>query len=110
VWKLSNGLTQLIILSHTISFGPTTVNEARVSFTRLNNQLGTPQGGAGVGLADQGFTKGATGIQPGFPKYEGVETLYFNTFTIGTNPFSLGQVNNTYEASNSFSKVRGNLG
>ena len=105
---LSNGLTQLIVLSHTISFGPTAVNEARVSFTRLNNQLGTPQGGVGVSLADQGFSTGPTGIQPGFAKYLGVETLYFNTFTIGTNPFALGQVNNTYEASDSFSKVRGN--
>jgi hypothetical protein len=105
---LSNGLTQLIVLSHTISFGPNAVNEARVSFTRLSNQLGTPQGGVGVSLADQGFSSGPTGIQPGFPKYEGVETLYFNTFTVGTNPFSLGQVNNTYEASDSFSKVRGN--
>ena len=105
---LSNGLTQLAVLSHTISFGPTAVNEARISFTRLNNQLGTPQGGVGVSLADQGFSTGPTGIQPGFPKYEGVETLYFNTFTIGTNPFSLAQVNNTYEASDSFSKVRGN--
>jgi hypothetical protein len=105
---LSNGLTQLAVLSHTISFGPTAVNEARISFTRLNNTLGTPQGGVGVSLADQGFSTGPTGIQPGFPKYEGVETLYFNTFTIGTNPFSLAQVNNTYEASDSFSKVRGN--
>jgi len=104
---LSNGLTQLIVLSHTISFGPTAVNETRVSFTRLNNQLGTPQGGVGVSLADQGFATGPTGIQPGFPKYEGVETLYFNTFTVGTNPFSLGQMNNTYEASDNFSKVRG---
>src|SRR6202011_3308535 len=51
---------------------------------------------------------GPTGIQPGFPKYVGVETLYFNTFTTGANPFSLGQVNNTYEVSDSFSKVRGN--
>ncbi|MBV8842285.1 MAG: carboxypeptidase regulatory-like domain-containing protein [Bryobacterales bacterium] len=105
---LSNGLTQLTVLSHTMSFGPTAVNEARVSFTRLNNQLGIPQGGVGVSLADQGFSTGPTGIQPGFPKYVGVETLYFNTFTIGANPFSLSQVNNTYEASDNFSKVRGN--
>ncbi len=104
---LSNGLTQLAVLSHTITFGPTAVNEARVSFTRLNNQLGTPQGGVGVSLADQGFSTGPTGIQPGFPKYVGVETLYFNTFTVGTNPFSLGQVNNTYQMGDSFSKVRG---
>jgi len=105
---LSNGLTQLLVLSHTKSFGPTAVNEARVSFTRLNNTLGTPQAGVGISLQDQGFSTGPTGIHPGFPKYVGVETLYFNTFTTGTNPFALGQVNNTYEAIDSFSKVYGN--
>ncbi|MGH7971027.1 MAG: TonB-dependent receptor, partial [Limisphaerales bacterium] len=105
---LSNGLSQVAILSHTIAFGPAAVNEARLSFTRMNNQLGTPQGGVGVSLADQGFSTGPSGIQLGFPKYVGVETLYFNTFTIGTNPFSLDQVNNTYEVSDSFSRVRGN--
>jgi carboxypeptidase family protein len=104
---LSGGLTQLFVLSHTMTFGPTAVNEARLSFTRLNNQLGTPQGGVGDSLADQGFSTGPTGIQAGFPKYLGVETLYFNTFTIGTNPFALAQVNNTYEASDNFSKVHG---
>ena len=104
---LSKGLTQLFVLNHTQTFGPTAVNEARVSFTRLNNTLGTPQGGVGVSLADQGFASGPTGIQPGFPKYLGVETLYFNTFTIGTNPFALDQVNNTYEVSDIFSKVYG---
>jgi hypothetical protein len=87
--SLYPSLTQLIVLSHTISFGPTTANGARISFTRLNNQLGTPQGGVGVSLGDQGFSTGSTGIQPGFPKYVGVETLYFNSFTIGTSPFSV---------------------
>jgi hypothetical protein len=105
---LSSGLSQLSVLNHTMAFGATAVNEAHLSFTRLNNQLGTPQGGVGVSLADQGFATGPTGIQPGFPKYEGIESINFNTFTIGTNPFSLGQVNNTLEASDSFSKVRGN--
>ncbi len=62
----------------------------------------------GVSLAGQGIATGPTGIQPGFPKDLGVETLYFNTFTIGTNPFALTQINNTYQASDNFSKVRGN--
>src|SRR5579875_857810 len=105
---LSSGLLQLAVLGHTLTFNPTTVNEAHVSFTRLNNNLGVPKGGVGVSLADQGFTTGPNGIHPGFPKYLGVETIYFNTFTIGTNPFSLEQVNNTYEASDNLSKVHGN--
>ena len=80
------------------------VNEAHLSFVRLNNTLGTPKGGVGVSLADQGISSGPEGIQQGFPKYAGVETLYFNSFTVGTNPFYLVQVNNTYQAGDNFSK------
>jgi Carboxypeptidase regulatory-like domain len=105
---LSDGQDQLIVLSHTMSFGASAVNEARLSFTRLNNNLGIPEGGVGVSLADQGISSGETGIKQGFPQYAGVETLYFNNFTVGTNPFSLLQVNNTYQASDNFSKVIGN--
>jgi hypothetical protein len=104
---LSRGQDQLIVLSNTKTFGATAVNEARISFTRLNNNLGTPKGGVGVSLADQGFSTGGSGIKQGFPKYAGVETLYFNNFTVGTNPFFVAQVNNTYQASDNFSKVMG---
>ena len=104
---LSNGADQLIVLSNTKTLGSTAVNEARLSYTRLNNNLGIPKGGVGVSLADQGFSSGETGIKQGFPQYAGVETLYFNNFTVGTNPFFVAQVNNTYQASDNFSKVAG---
>jgi len=104
---LSHGLTQLVSLNYTTTFGTAAVNQLGLGFTRLNNNLGVPQGGVGVSLASQGFSTGPTGIQPGFPQYEGVETLYFNSFTIGTNPFALDQVNNTYQVNDGFSRVVG---
>jgi hypothetical protein len=104
----SSGLDQLFVVSNTKSFGATLVNEARLSATRLNNNLGVPQGGVGTTLAQQGIATGGQGIIQGAPKFAGVETLYFNSFTTGTEPFFVAQVNNTFDASDTVSKVRGN--
>jgi hypothetical protein len=104
----SNGLDQLFVVSHTKTFSSTLVNEARFSATRLNNNLGVPQGGVGTTLAQQGITAGGQGIIQGAPKFAGVETLYFNSFTTGTEPFFVAQVNNTFDATDTVSKVRGN--
>src|SRR5580704_13758365 len=104
----SNGLDQLFVVSHTKTFSSTLVNEARFSATRLNNNLGVPQGGVGTSLAQQGITAGGQGIIQGAPKFAGVETLYFNSFTTGTEPFFVAQVNNTFDATDTVSKVRGN--
>jgi hypothetical protein len=105
---LSKGTDQVIVLRDTKTFGTTMVNEAHFSYTRLNNTLGVPKGGVGVSLADQGISNGLEGIQQGFPRYAGVETLYFNSFTVGTNPFFLVQINNTPQVADNFSKVAGN--
>jgi hypothetical protein len=104
---LSNGLDQLFVLNYAKSFGSTMVNEAHVSFTRLNNNIGIPKGGVGVSLADQGISSGPLGVQQGFPQYAGVEMLYFNSFAVGTNPFFVAQVNNTFDLSDHLSKVVG---
>src|ERR1700675_2271761 len=104
----SSGLDQLFVVSNTKTFGSTLVNEARLSATRLNNNLGVPQGGVGTTLAQQGIAAGGQGIIQGAPKFAGVETLYFNSFTTGTEPFFVAQVNNTFDASDTVSKVRGN--
>ncbi|HWZ26616.1 MAG TPA: carboxypeptidase regulatory-like domain-containing protein [Verrucomicrobiae bacterium] len=104
----SSGLDQLFVVSNTTTFGSTLVNEARFSATRLNNNLGVPQGGVGTTLSQQGISTGGQGIIQGAPKFAGVETLYFNSFTTGTEPFFVAQVNNTFDASDTVSKVRGN--
>ena len=95
----STGLDDLIVLSNTKTFSSTLVNEVRLSGTRLNNNLGTPKGGVGTTLAAQGIISGGQGIVQGAPQYAGVETLYFKSFTTGTNPFFLAQVNNTIQVS-----------
>ena len=105
---LSNGTDQVIVLRDTKTLGASIVNEAHFSYTRLDNILGVPKGGVGVSLADQGIASGPQGIQQGFPQFAGVETLYFNSFTVGTNPFFLSQINNTYQVADNFSKVVGN--
>jgi hypothetical protein len=103
----SSGLDQVLVLSNAHTFGSKTVNEARFGITRLNNKLGEPKGGVGVTLADQGIQSGGEGIIQGFPAQAGVEELYFNGFSVGTNPFSLIQVNNTYDLSDSVTRTLG---
>jgi len=105
---LSYGRDQMIVLSNAKTFGSNLVNEARAGYVRLNNQLGVPKGGVGVSLAEQGISSGAEGIKQGFPQYAGVEMLYFNSFAVGTNPFFVAQVNNTFDLSDALSKVAGN--
>lgn len=103
----SAGLDQLFVISNTKTFGSTLVNEARFSATRLNNNLGVPKGGVGTTLGQQSLLAGGQGIVQGAPKFAGVETLYFNSFTTGTESFFVAQVNNTFDASDSLSEGKG---
>lgn len=103
------GQAQLVNLSDTKTFGPNAVNEISLSFMRNNNILGKPEGGVGVSLASQGFMTdaGTPSIVALAPKLEGVESLVFNSFSLGTNTNELKQVNNTYQAADGFSRVIG---
>ena len=103
----SDGVDQTAALSNSRPFGTTLVNESRFGWTRLDNQIGTPKGGVGVTLADQGIQAGGEGIVQGFPQQTGVEMMYFNSFAVGTNPFFLDQVNDTYDLSDSVIKTLG---
>jgi hypothetical protein len=77
---LSNGRSQLVSLGDTATFGPSMVNEFRVSYMRNMNDLGNPQGGLGVGLADQGFAPAsASGLIPLAPQHQGVMPVIFNS-------------------------------
>jgi len=104
---LSNGRSQLASLSDTKTFGPTLVNEFRLSYMRDFNNLGQQQGGVGTSLSSQGFTVGPAGIVPGAPATEGVESIVFNKINFGTSPFSLVQTDGSYQAQDSLSKVMG---
>jgi hypothetical protein len=106
---LYTGRAQLLGLGDTKTLSPTTVNEFRFSYLRDSNDLGQPVGGVGVSLASQGFEVGAgtPGIVPLSPKTEGVESVAFNSFTIGTNTNALRQTSNTFQWLDNFSKVIG---
>ena len=106
---VSNGLAQLVALSDIKSIGDKMVNEAHLSYLRNANNLGQPQGGLGVSTADQGFaTASQGGFLPQLPAQAGVVPVNFNNYTIGVSPFTVLQINNTYEASDTFSRVVGN--
>jgi len=105
---LSFGADQTLIFSNVRAFGTKTVNELRLGLTRLDNHIGEPKGGVGVTLAQQGIQAGGEGIIQGFPSQAGVEGMFFNGFSVGTNPFSLGQVNSNYDLSDSITRTVGN--
>jgi Carboxypeptidase regulatory-like domain len=104
---VSFGTDQTLMLDNARAFGTKTVNEARLGITRLNNTIGQPKGGVGVTLADQGIQAGGEGIVQGFPAQAGVEGMFFNGFSVGTNPFSLIQVDGSYDLYDAVSRTFG---
>jgi hypothetical protein len=106
---LNSGRAQLLSLGDTKSISSTAVNEFHFSIMRDATDLGQPVGGVGTSLASQGFVVGPNtpGIVPLSPKTEGVESVDFNNFSIGTNTNELKQVNNTFQFLDNFSKVVG---
>ena len=106
---LNLGTAQLVNVGDVKAFGSNSVNEFHLSFMRSDNNVGQPAGGVGPSLESQGFLTGVgtQGIVPLDPAIEGVENLIFNSFVVGTPITNLTQVNDTYTASDGFSKVIG---
>jgi Carboxypeptidase regulatory-like domain/TonB dependent receptor len=106
---LYTGRSQLLDLGDTKTLSATAVNELHFSFMRDAVDLGKPVGGVGVSLASQGFEvgQGTPGIVTLSPKTEGVESVGFNSYTIGTNTNELNQVGNIFQWTDNFSKVFG---
>ena len=106
----TTGRAQLFTFGDTKSLGATMVNEFRLSFMRDNTNLGQPIGGLGVSLASQGFVNadGTDSIVALDPKGQSVENLNFNAYSTGAAANQLIQANNTYQTSDTFSKVLGN--
>jgi hypothetical protein len=103
------GRSQLISLSDTKTFGPTMVNEARLSFMRDANNVGQPDGGVGPSLASQGFLTGVgtPGIVPLAPSIEGIANVIFNSFVMGVPTTNLAQFNNTWAWNDTLTRVLG---
>lgn len=106
---MSRGRAQLANLGWTKAAGATLVNELHFSYLRDANKIGQPVGGVGPTLASQGFVSGAgtLGIVPLNPAAEGIENVAFNDFTIGVDVTGERQANNTYQVTESLSKVLG---
>jgi hypothetical protein len=106
---LNLGRSQFVSVGDTKTFGPTIVNELRLSYMRSSNKVGQPSGGVGPSLASQGFVTGpgTPGIVPLAPEIEGIENVVFPSFVMGTPITNLTQANNTFSVIDNFSKVRG---
>jgi len=107
---ITAGRAQLLSLGNTKTFSSTSVNEFHLSYVRDFTNLGQPVGGRGVSLISQGFTNtdGTSSIVALDPKGQSVENLNFNGYSTGAAANQLVQANNTYQISDTFSKVLGN--
>ena len=106
---LTLGRAQLLSLGSSKTFGLNTVNDFHVSWTHNANNVGVPNGGAGVTVASQGFVTGpgTPGIVVLAPQFEGVQNLVFNTFTMGVTITGVNQIGDTVHVRDSVSRVRG---
>ena len=102
--------SQLATLNNTRTFGPSQVNDFRLSFMRMSTVTTNPSESFAK-LSDLGFVTGPNtlGINPsgpaGFP--ETVPPMYFNNFSIGVPTLTTFQPNNTWHVSDGFSKIAG---
>ena len=102
------GRSQQVNLGDTKTFGSTGVNEFRINYTRFSTAP-TPTGGVGPKLSSFGFVTG-----PGTPgvvvlnsQLEGVPNVSTNEWSLGVNPYTENQINNTYQILDDVSKVYG---
>ncbi len=99
---------QEFVMSNTKTFGATAVNEARVTFFRTALHKDNPAGNF-ASLSSLGFVTGGLGIipstTPGYPQY--MPQIIFNNYNIGVPPLNTYQPDNTYMATDVFSKALG---
>jgi hypothetical protein len=100
---------QQAIFSNTKVFGPSMVNEARLSFTRFALIANKPLGGLGK-VTDFGYVEGGLGVVPVDPHFEGVAPIgLYGAYGIsfGLPQGTTGQYNNTYQVADNVSKILG---
>jgi hypothetical protein len=97
---------QLAVLSNTKIIGPTTVNEAHLSFTRMHNITNIPTSGFAK-VSSFGFVESSgLGIYPSSDSFEGVPRIALNNYSFGLNGGRI-QADNTWMASDTLSKIIG---
>jgi hypothetical protein len=107
---LTTGRAQLVAVGDTKTLSMTAVNEIHLSYLRDFTNLGQPRGGRNVSLLSQGFASadGSPSIVPLDPNGQSVENLNFNGYSTGAAANQLIQTNNTYQVTDTFSKVLDN--
>jgi len=105
--SVKSALGQLITYSDTKTFGASSVNEFRMNYTRYATACCTPTG-PNVDLSSLGFTVGCDtlGICSQFP-FKNLPSIGLNNFSFGGPNQILFNYDNTYQASNNFSKLVG---
>jgi Carboxypeptidase regulatory-like domain len=106
----SKGQTHNFNLGFTKTLSPTTINEARFGYFRLDVKFNQPQGGLGTSLASLGFasgTGGAPGVFVGNPDVEGIPEIDFNNFVIGVPSRPNHITENIFQGLDNFSTVHG---
>jgi len=102
------GRSQQVNIGDIKTWGSAVVNEFRINYTRESTSP-TPVGGVGPKLNSLGFVTGSgtPGVVVLAPQSEGVPNVATNEFSIGVNPYTERQVNNTAQIIDDFSKVHG---
>jgi hypothetical protein len=102
------GRSQQGNFGYTKTFSSTAVNEFRINYTRFaTNPL--PTGGVGPKTSTFQIPTGPNtlGIVVQSPSLEGVPSVSTNEFSLGVNPFTEYQINNTSQILDNFTKVYG---
>ncbi len=105
----TKGRTQAIDIGDTKTMGSTAVNEARIGYLRLNDSLNNPKGSITATLGGLGFATGSApgAITPLDSATEGIPEIDFEDFNIGVPSRILGLVENTFQASDNYSRLIG---
>jgi len=105
----TKGRTQVVNIGDSKPLGSNAVNEARIGYLRVHDFLNSPSGGTNTKLAQLGFSTdtAAGGILPLDPATEGLPEMDFQSFSIGVPSRILGLVENTYQASDNYSRLVG---
>ena len=100
------GRSQLVSFGNTKTFGAASVNEVRLTAMRSGNNIGKPAQNVGISLAQQGFAPPSQGgLVTLAPSIVGPENVVLDSFVMGMPITNLWQSNNTYTATDNFSRV-----
>jgi hypothetical protein len=105
----TTGRTQAVDIGDTKTLGSSAVNEARIGYLRVKDNLNTPSSNSSTTLASLGFAPSSApgGMTPLTPSIEGIPEMDFENFNIGVPSRVLGLIENTFQAADNYSLLIG---